>query len=365
MSSINAKRYKELFRKADDETTSLTVVVPFLCKKPHYLIELLDDLQHINSYAWELILVDDGSDPSIFDALFPLLSRFRKCVYVRFDHNQGVSAARNLGIHLSSGRYVTFVDADDRVNFHLFPTVNKIIDTASGNDLICFSFQYFDGAPSFPLVKQDSFSTRNLPSKQGIRDYFYFNRDLDSYLMNSACGKLFLKSALIEHNLYFPEGLRHFEDAIFVRQCALFLENACIVFSAPIYFYRVNPLSASRSYQDGLAEKLQAYHDLHQALLPQFCDVLTCDTLAVLLIDILLNENKSPRKVTFRTVKKTLRLSFVNAELLRIPSIDLSDSVNLFLIRVQRLAKKWGRGLLALYVFLFVKKYLYGTGKMS
>lgn len=58
----------------------------------------------------ELIVIDDGS----IDATPKILRRHgRRIRWVR-QRNQGVSAARNLGIRMSRGRYIAFLDADDR-----------------------------------------------------------------------------------------------------------------------------------------------------------------------------------------------------------------------------------------------------------
>ena len=61
---------------------------------------------------FELIVVDDGSDDgtgTLVDEFSPVCPRLR---YV-YQANQGVSAARNTGVALSSGPYLAFLDSDD------------------------------------------------------------------------------------------------------------------------------------------------------------------------------------------------------------------------------------------------------------
>jgi GT2 family glycosyltransferase len=59
---------------------------------------------------WELITVDDGSSDATLAWLQSQTdARIRTCSQT----NQGVSAARNVGLAMAHGRYVAFLDADD------------------------------------------------------------------------------------------------------------------------------------------------------------------------------------------------------------------------------------------------------------
>ncbi|MCZ8096474.1 MAG: glycosyltransferase [Burkholderiales bacterium] len=73
----------------------------------HFLDDAIDSIEAQRFPGCEIILVDDGSTDRTSDWGLRLGLR-----YIRQD-NAGLSAARNTGLHLARGEYVTFLDADD------------------------------------------------------------------------------------------------------------------------------------------------------------------------------------------------------------------------------------------------------------
>ena len=73
----------------------------------------LDSLLAQSEQDWEAIVVDDGSTDHTksvvanFSAFCPNIRLFQRA------NNRGPGAARNIGVKLSKGRYITFLDSDD------------------------------------------------------------------------------------------------------------------------------------------------------------------------------------------------------------------------------------------------------------
>ena len=63
----------------------------------------------LQSEEREIILIDDGSD---ITPLNEIIDYRDEVIYLR-QHNQGLSTARNVGVDISKGRYIQFIDADD------------------------------------------------------------------------------------------------------------------------------------------------------------------------------------------------------------------------------------------------------------
>lgn len=73
-----------------------------------YLAEAIDSVLAQTYQDFELILIDDGSTDRTKEIIqsYPTIRYF-------YQENQGVAAARNLGVAQSRGDYLTFLDADD------------------------------------------------------------------------------------------------------------------------------------------------------------------------------------------------------------------------------------------------------------
>lgn len=93
----------------------ISLIIPLYNAEQH-IPGCLDRLlaERTGSFILEIILVDDGST----DQSGAVCQRYARChsavKYLRQPH-MGVSAARNLGIRNAAGRYIFFLDADDRL----------------------------------------------------------------------------------------------------------------------------------------------------------------------------------------------------------------------------------------------------------
>ena len=90
------------------KSPQISVIIPaYNCDR--YIGQAVESILHQTYSSYEIIVIDDGSQDKTREVLEPYQANIR---YV-YQHNQGVSAARNHGIELARGEFVAFLDADD------------------------------------------------------------------------------------------------------------------------------------------------------------------------------------------------------------------------------------------------------------
>lgn len=149
---------------------------------------------------WEAILVDDGSTDSsgrICDRYALEDTRIR----VIHKENGGLSDARNCGLDVAQGEYVTFIDSDDYISKDTF---GKIIGLARSNveaDII-----------EYPITVHKGHKTEHLLQfgAQTFDDVLSYWIDCKAYSHTYACNKFFRRHLF--DGVWFPEGM-YFEDA--------------------------------------------------------------------------------------------------------------------------------------------------------
>ena len=98
---------------ADVQNPLISVIVP-IYKVEEYLPRCLESIIAQTYKNMEVILVDDGSPDSCGDICESYSSKY-PFIKVIHQENQGVSAARNNAVPVSTGEYITFIDPDDFV----------------------------------------------------------------------------------------------------------------------------------------------------------------------------------------------------------------------------------------------------------
>lgn len=73
----------------------------------------------------EIICINDGSTDNSLEILYKF-AEIDKRITVIDQHNQGVSVARNRGIELASGEFISFIDSDDALDLRMYETLIEL-----------------------------------------------------------------------------------------------------------------------------------------------------------------------------------------------------------------------------------------------
>ena len=143
--------------KQDNEiqkNPELSIIVPVYNIKK-YLNKCIDSLLQQTLKTIEIILIDDGSTDNSGSICDEYAKRDNRIVVIH-QENKGASYARNVGLKMAKGEWVTFVDSDDWVEENLYEIAMKELKE---NQPDIFIFNYYNNYPKKQLEnKNNSFN---------------------------------------------------------------------------------------------------------------------------------------------------------------------------------------------------------------
>ena len=220
-------------QKFNGYTDLISIIVP-VYNVEKYIENCLDSLLKQTYENFEIILIDDGStDSSLTICGFYELKDPRVVVYSQ--KNQGVSIARNRGLSIAKGSYITFVDSDDIVDSRYLEILYRNIKTENADISMCTWTHNITSA-----IDDKSIITWN------VEETFF--QYLRAHIINGNVYAKLYKRRILE-NVKFKEKLRIGEDQIFVIQ-AIERSRRIVFQNIPLYFYLVRESSVMNLMMD-------------------------------------------------------------------------------------------------------------------
>lgn len=198
----------------------VSIIVP-VYNVEKYLEKCLNSIVNQTYYNLEIIVINDGSTDKSDEICRRFYTEDSRVIYIN-KKNGGLSSARNAGLNIAKGSYISFVDSDDylEVNF-----IEKLLCLCkkSEADIGCCDF-----------YRTSALNEQELNYKE-----YYYNSDeiLDELLTDQISAhvwnKLYKRSMFSQ--IRFPEG-KNFEDLFTMH--LLFFESKKIAFTnEKMYFY--------------------------------------------------------------------------------------------------------------------------------
>lgn len=259
-------------------TPLISVIVP-VYNVEKYLNRCIDSILNQTFKQIEIILVNDGSTDNSGD-ICDEYAKLDNRIIVIHKKNNGVSSARNRGIDVATGNWITFLDSDDYIEKEMYETLYKTAIKEEVDVCACF-FKYLtlDNRMLFKPTQEQ------LDVEGKYKSVEFFNLIYKDSYLNGICvspGNKIYKKKLF-NNLKFKTDIYE-DDELFNR---MYLQNINVfVLNKAFYVYVQNPNSLTNKnfgeknlvFIDILYERLnllrkKKIYELYYHTVKLFCNI--------------------------------------------------------------------------------------------
>ena len=229
----------------------ISVIVP-VYNVEAYLERCVESILKQTYTNFELILINDGSTDSSGKICDDLANQYEN-IKVYHIENAGVSNARNLGIQLATGAWITFIDSDDFVTNDYLATLASAVEGENVGFVIA------------PLHHIKNGIVTDLPPYSGRKELWSTEETMKELLMTTKTSffpvaKLFNRDLLAEEK--FNTDYHLAEDALFLTELLLKTRCSSVFIDKPIYYYDHREGSATTSVNRYVFDTIEVYKNI-------------------------------------------------------------------------------------------------------
>lgn len=225
----------------------ISVIMPVYNTKEEYFREAIESILNQTFQDFELIIVDDCSQPYIADIIHSYSDE--RIRYFRFDENSGAAKARNFALKQVNSPYIAFQDSDD----------------VAYQERLEKQYNYLENHPEIGCLGAKVKITGNNAEKMSFPEYVE-HKDLELYLLFKGCA--FCQSSVmvrkdtldkyhIEYNPYYvpTEDYAFWLDMVGITKFAVLDE--CLE-AYRFYSENISNIQAKKQYEKGNEARLKA-----------------------------------------------------------------------------------------------------------
>lgn len=228
----------------------ISIIIP-IYNSEDYLCDCLNSIVNSAFQDFEVLLVDDGSKDNSLEICEKYCNKDKR-FKVFHQKNSGASVARNYGLSVAKGDYISFVDSDDILPKYFLAEAMEYIHKYNA-DIVIGGYEIIGTNKKFiPDIKKEKMYIGDEINK--LKSFFLAyasNKDTSEFRtcpnILSPWGKVFKKNIL--KNIKFLNTLILDEDTLFNLYA---FEQAESILCVPAVYYqwRMNPESISRREKD-------------------------------------------------------------------------------------------------------------------
>lgn len=217
----------------------------------------------------ELILVNDGSKDSS-GAICDEYAAKNPNIHVIHKENGGTSSAKNMGIAIAKGRYLSFMDCDDTLEPTTYAEIIPIL-LEHAPDCLDFGLNYVNSqgnaTPQLHKVEKNTLLSQDVLESLILPPLLNLRKDDEHFVFDFACNKIFKASIIHGQHVHFDETKRTWEDRTFILWHLKHCQNYYCI-DRCFYNYIFTPNSLSQSYTPDyfriILANFQHYRELFQ-----------------------------------------------------------------------------------------------------
>ena len=226
----------------------ISIVIP-VYKVSAYIADCLRSVCAQTYPHIEVILVNDATPDDSMEQAAPWIQQMQERGYtvqvVNHPENKGLSAARNTGIKATTTEWVYFLDSDDELTPQCIEWMAEQVELHPSVDFVIGGVKVVGADWKYPLTCRVFVDT----NQEILQDY----TAAKWYVM--AWNHLYRKSYLLQHELFFREGLLH-EDELYSFQVATTARAMATVYE-DTYVYKIRSAGSITSQR-----KLKNFEDM-------------------------------------------------------------------------------------------------------
>lgn len=235
------------------EGKKLSVIIP-VYNVEDYIGQCIESIISQTYKNLEIICVDDCSPDKSADIIKKYAEIDSRIKYIKHSENRYQGGARNTGISIAEGEYITFVDSDD-----------YIADKDCYNQAISLLEKHKAGISIFSFFEDYGNRKRQYKLSKSILGVHKLNSENFTKVHCSPWNKIFKTSDIREKDLYFPEKIK-FEDEAFWYKYVASIEPVAVVSEKSCYAYRIRANSTMGEKDKYIYDYLDVFLDIKDYL---------------------------------------------------------------------------------------------------
>jgi glycosyltransferase involved in cell wall biosynthesis len=229
----------------------ISIIVP-IYNAEKFLYKCLDSIVNQSYKNLEIILINDGSRDNSLSICQKFAARDDRIILID-KKNEGVSPTRNVGLSVTSGDYIGFVDSDDYISCDMYENLLYSIELSNADIIEC---GYYWMSEDYVLIKKVEFKGEELVGNYNC-SYKFIKKE---NTRNFNCNKLYKRE--IFDDIRFGD-IKYGKD-YFVNVQAFYKCNKKVTIGECFYYYVRNKNSITTS--GSIDEKLDVIRTGEKAI---------------------------------------------------------------------------------------------------